>query len=144
MRHSLLALVTALSLTVLGCGDDSTSAQMDMTIDAKAPTGDGGLPALSCGDLITCDNACNTPSCSTACVKKATTTAQSLYKALGDCIDKVCPQSELGDGGTAVACSYDSVGNYIDQAACDACVMKSQDAGGACEAQLTACSNDGV
>ena len=99
---------------------------------------------VTCGDLIDCGNACTTQACLTACVKKGTTSAQSTYKALGDCIDKACPSATAVDGGNNPACALDSTGKLVDKTKCDKCVSDSQMTGGACKAALDACAADGA
>ena len=148
MRNSFFAFATVLALSVVGCGDDSTTVTTgtDMARDIASPVLDlTSLNTSTCGDLLGCTNACTTAACSTACVKKGTTSAQADYKALISCIDTACPQNPAVDGGTNAACSYDATsGNFIDKAACDACVSGAQQTGGACVTILATCNSDGA
>ncbi len=146
MRNSLFALATVLALSVIGCGDDTTVTMTDMGKDGPA-TLDLTMTTTAtdtCSDLITCGNACTTQACLTACIKKGTASAQSAYKALGDCIDKACPPIQAADGGPSSPCAFDSTGKFIDQAACSKCTSDSQMAGGACAAALMTCATDGM
>ena len=95
----------------------------------------------TCSDIVACTNACATAACNTACIKKGSVVAQNDYKALTTCIDTACPQNPSVDGGTNAACSYDSItGNFINKAACDACVSNSQMTGGPCVTTLATCN----
>jgi hypothetical protein len=100
--------------------------------------GDTAVTLTGCLTLLQCENACTTQACVTMCEGNATTAAKALYKTLGDCIDLACPQT------AGAVCAMAS-------AACDACVMASQDppmdAGdsgsqGMCYSQDQACAND--
>ena len=160
MRNSILAVVAILGIA--GCGSNGTNPGQDGSIHldggGNVDLSGNGSPDLSpiqligCNDLITCDNACTTQACLTKCSKMATAQANSLNKALGNCIDAYCglaPDGGMGPCGTA--------GN---QTACNACVMDTQQGTsptgmtngtcampsdpvcGFCIDQLIACSND--
>ncbi len=149
MRNVLFAFATVLALGAgaIGCGDDTVSTVQDMgkdgpvTLDLTMVTSNTD----TCGDLIDCGNACTTQACITACIKKGTSSAQSTYGALGDCIDKTCPSGTVADGGAAKPCDFNAAGTMLlDKTACDKCVSDSQMTGGACKAALDACAADGA
>ncbi len=115
-------LFTALLLAPLGgCGDDSSSDTMDLSVSGE-----------SCLQVITCAQGCGTnATCATACTTKGTTAAQAKFQAVLTCAYGQCTVAK--DGGAA-ACS-----NATDTSAgCAACLAAAGQAP-ACMTQLNAC-----
>jgi len=91
--------------TGVGCGDDTTTATMDMAMAhdlAVAVPHD--MTMLSCAQILTCSEGCTTSSsaaaCAQACVTSGTTAAQSTFQALELCVLGQCG----GDGGIDINC----------------------------------------
>ncbi len=76
----------------------------------------------------------------TACTAKGTTVAQAAYGALRRCVDVAWPVQPKQEGQPDLACSYDaSTSQYLDDAACTACLATAQASGGSCGQLLAVC-----
>jgi hypothetical protein len=83
-------------------------AGMDSGFDAGPP--DTGVPdsgvILSCGEIITCTQACDgNANCIARCDSEGTATAQALFQSVEICVDAACPGLDGGGcDGTQTAC----------------------------------------
>ena len=123
MHHKVLGLVwmSSMVLFALGCGGGEGAGEtgskttenetcavgaFDSTADSMAPIGPDnpvfqpGAHNCSCYGIMTCNIMCDDPECGQACMEGGSTTAQSTWKALKDCIKDECPvEIEAGKGG---------------------------------------------
>jgi hypothetical protein len=80
--------------------------------------------------LLTCDQGCNSDSCTNGCYAQSTGVAQGLFDSLTTCIDMHCSNA---DGGPCVSPSSSSCSNCQTGAATGACVSNLE----ACEQDTT-------
>jgi hypothetical protein len=108
--------------TELGCGLLSPPAE-------DAPH-DGGHPALTCSQIVTCEEQCaaGSDACLRTCDLNGTFSAQHLAGALASCLGSVCP---TGVGGVCATLSI----------ACFNC--EGEQESGPCAEQFVACQRDG-
>ena len=117
---SLLALVLAFA----ACGDDSSDAQPDMSVNGQ-----------TCLQVVGCiENCTNDPAtCATACAEHASPKAMGEYQAGLACGYGVC--TKPGDGGAAACASMTDTST-----SCINCVVDAVQSS-TCKAQLQACLN---
>jgi hypothetical protein len=91
-----LASITLLTISAVGCGDDTTSGGVDMAVGPDMSAAAVDMAKLSCAQVLSCAQACGTDlTCATGCVTKASTAAQGKFGALSACVIQQCG----GDGG---------------------------------------------
>jgi hypothetical protein len=140
MRAHLLLL----ALCFVGCGDDSTVADMATSNDLSAAAADlkvsPDLKPQNCLQVITCASGCGTNAgCLSACVAAGSTAAMTKYAALYACAYNHCI---LGDGGMVSDGGPGSCSSTSDPSMeCRSCVS-AQAQGAACANELSACLTD--
>lgn len=132
----LLAIVAA--LTVIGCGDDTTS---NNATEDLATVSDMAVPLdmtpLSCASILSCQAGCGQNLvCQAACRDSGTTAAKGLYDAFAGCVGLSCSSADGGSG----ACNSPT----DPRAGCQACLLNTATQAptttAACHAEYAACA----
>ena len=114
-----------------GCGDDTTSGGVDMTVgpDMHVAT---DMAKMNCKMLLACAGACTSQTCVATCAAASSSTAVQKATVLAACINGKCGTV---DGGTG-ACT--SPGDT--SAGCQSCEQGA--VLGTCSSQYSACQAD--
>jgi hypothetical protein len=133
-----LASIAMLAGAVSGCGDDTTSGSVDMTLGPDMSATPHDMATLTCAQLLACVQACTTQACQLACVAAGSSAAKTKFGAFGACVLENCG---LGDGGGMQnACTSQTDPQPAFQA-CITSVGQNAALGGPCAAELAACGS---
>jgi hypothetical protein len=91
-----LASLTFLTVTSIGCGDDTTNGGADMTLGADMSAVAHDMATLTCAQILSCAQACGTDlACAAGCITHGSTAAQTKFGTFSACVIQQCG----GDGG---------------------------------------------
>lgn len=112
-----LASLTLLVAAGSGCGDDTTSGGVDMTMGADlSVVVPHDMATLSCAMTLSCVQGCSgSASCQVACIGAASTTAKTKFGAFAGCLFAVCGPVDGGGSGMCTGVNDTSGG-------CQACI----------------------
>jgi len=142
--RTLLALA---SLTLLigagfGCGDDTTTATMDLAVGADMTAAATDMSKLSCAQILSCAQACGANlSCATACVTNGSTAAQQKFGAFSACVIGECGPADGGTGSHHGQCPIPPDNSTTCQM-CLSSVGQGAALGGPCNAEFMDCANN--
>ncbi len=122
-----------------GCGDDTTTTPVsDMTAVADMSAMPHDMQTLGCAQILMCQAACTTLACTAGCIQEGSTTAQTTFGALVNCLVNACNPDA---GNPAGSCNGIS---DIMSASCQMCLKAAGAAaaqGGTCTTQYQACGS---
>ncbi len=131
-----LASLALLTTTAIGCGDDTTSGGVDMTVGMDMSATPHDLATLSCAQIITCESNCASTACQVACITSGSTAAQATFGQFLGCLAQTCGPADGGGNGSCTGVTDMSAG-------CQTCLKNagmSAALGGPCNSQFMACS----
>lgn len=111
--RTLLALA---SLTLLigagfGCGDDTTTATMDMAVGADMSATPHDMQTLTCAQILSCEQGCaGNATCAGACVSEGNTNAKGLIGAFVVCLYGACNPDAGNTNGSCTGAGDTSAG----------------------------------
>ena len=135
-----LASLTLLVGAGVGCGDDTTTATVDMTAIADMSATPHDLSTLSCAQILTCAANASSTAAAAACISEGKQSSQGLFQAVFLCAAGACGPTDGGGTGMCTGLTDTSQG-------CQNCIKDVISAGlvgggGACGSQVTACTSD--
>ncbi len=133
-----LASVTLLVVGGFGCGDDTTTTSVaDMTVIHDLSANPADMMTLTCAQILTCERACTTAACQTACVAEGTTAAKGLIGQFLLCLVNACNPDAGNPNGACSGLTDTSAGclNCLNQTGLGAAT------GGTCNTQFMACAS---
>lgn len=121
-----------------GCGDDTTTtpvADMTAVADMTVPH---DMQTLSCKQILACQATCTSVSCTLGCVSEGSTSAQTAFGGLVNCLVNACNPDAGNSAGSCAGISD------VMSPSCQACLKAAgmtAAGGGTCSAEYNTCAS---